>query len=47
MIGILCALDREIEELLNELEGAQHRAIPRISAKRTEFGDDLLLGHRA
>lgn len=27
MIGILCALDREIEELLNELEGAQHRAL--------------------
>ena len=27
MIGILCALDREIEELLSELEGAEHRAL--------------------
>ena len=27
MIGILCALDREIEELLNELEGAEHRKL--------------------
>ena len=27
MIGVLCALDREIEELLNELEGAEHRKL--------------------
>ena len=27
MIGILCALDREIEELLNELEGTEHRKL--------------------
>lgn len=27
MIGILCALDREIEALMRELEGAEHRAL--------------------